>query len=157
MERKPDIQYIGQFYIHGSEARELARQEQAKRAKTQLPLFRQQRVKKIMVDPVAVTGIAVAVLMMVVMIVGAISIHNAWTQYGQMEAYVKTLTRENTALEQEYRAGYDPEDIRVKAEALGMIPASEAETIQIRVRVPKPEAEPTWWEDMVWFLDGLIE
>ena len=30
MERKPDIQYIGQFYIHGSEAQELARKEQEK-------------------------------------------------------------------------------------------------------------------------------
>ena len=100
MERKPDIQYIGQFYIHGSEARELARQEQAKRAKTQLPLFRQQRIKKIVVDPVAVTGIVVAVMMMVVMIVGAISIHNAWTQHGRMAAYVQTLTQKNSELGQ---------------------------------------------------------
>ena len=157
MERKPDIQYIGQFYVHGSEARELARQEQAKRAKTQLPLFRQQRIKKIVVDPVAVTGIAVAVVMMVVMIVGAISIHNAWMQHDRMAAYVKELTKENTALEQEYRAGYDPEDIREKAVALGMIPAAEAQTMQIYVRVPQVEKDPTWWEDMVWFLDGLIE
>ena len=113
MERKPDIQYIGQFYIHGSEARELARQEQAKRARTMLPLFRQQRVKKIYVDPVAVAGIAVAVFMLVVMIVGAISIHNAWNQYIQMSAYVEKLTQENTVLEQDYRSGYDLEDIRV--------------------------------------------
>ena len=157
MERKPDIQYIGQFYIHGSEAQELARKEQEKRARTQLPLFRQQRVKKIVVDPVAVAGIAVAVMMMVVMIVGAISIHNAWTQYGKMDAYVKVLTAENTALEQEYRAGYDPADIREKAVALGMIPLEEVEPIRIRVRVPEPETEPTWWEDMIWLLDGLIE
>ena len=157
MERKPEIQYVGQFYIHGSEARELARKEQEKRARTQLPLFRQHRVKKIVVDPVAVAGIAVAVMMMVVMIVGAISIHNAWTRYGQMAAYVKTLTKENTALEQEYRAGYDLEDIRVKAEALGMIPAEEAETIHVHVHVPEPETEPTWWEDMIWLLDGMLE
>jgi hypothetical protein len=157
MERKPDIQYIGQFYVHGSEARELARQEQAKRAKTQLPLFRQQRIRKIAVDPVAVTGIAVAVMMMVVMIVGAISIHNAWMQHDRMAAYVKELTAENTALEQEYRAGYDPEDIREKAVALGMIPAAEAQSILIYVRVPQVEKDPTWWEDMVWFLDGMIE
>jgi hypothetical protein len=157
MERKPDIQYIGQFYIHGSEARELARQEQAKKAKTMLPLVRQQRAKKIMVDPVAVTGIVVAVMMMVVMIVGAISIHNAWTQHGRMAAYVQTLTQKNTQLEQDYRRGYDPADIREKALALGMIPVEEAETVQALVSVPVAEAEPTWWEDLVWFVDGLIE
>ena len=99
---------------YGHVFRMLARQEQAKRAKTQLPLFRQQRIRKIVVDPVAVTGIAVAVMMMVVMIVGAISIHNAWTQHGRMAAYVQTLTQKNTQLEQDYRRGYDPADIREK-------------------------------------------
>ena len=157
MERKPDIQYIGQFYIHGSEARELARQEQEKRAKTMLPLFRQHRVRKIFIDPVAVAGIAVAVVMMVVMIAGAINIHNAWTQYGRMAAFLEVLTQEHTALEQEYRAGYDVDDVREKALALGMIPAEEAETMQIRVSVPARQKDPTWWEELVWFIDGLIE
>ena len=157
MERKPDIQYIGQFYIHGSEAPELARQEQIKRARTKLPLARQQRAKKIMVDPVAVAGILVAVLMMVVMIVGAISIHNAWTQYGRMSAYLETLSEKNVQLEQEYHSGYDLDDIREKALALGMIPAEEAETIQVIVHMPAAEAEPTWWEDFVWCVDGLLE
>ena len=157
MERKPDIQYVGQFYIHGSEARELARQEQAKHAKTKLPPVRQQRAKKIMVDPVAVAGIVVAVIMMVVMVVGAISIHNAWTQYGRMSAYIETLSEKNVQLEQEYRSGYELDDIREKALALGMIPAEEAETIQVIVHMPVAEAEPTWWEDLVWYVDGLIE
>jgi hypothetical protein len=110
-----------------------------------------------MVDPVAVTGILVAVLMMVVMIVGAISIHNAWTQYGRMSAYVETLTEKNVQLQQDYHSGYELNDIREKALALGMIPAEEAETIQVMVHMPVVEAEPTWWEDLVWFVDGLIE
>ena len=157
MERKPDIQYIGQFYIHGSEARELARKEQEKRAKTMLPALRQQRVQKVYIDPVALLGITVAVIMLAVMVIGAVSIHNAWTQNVQMEAYLQTLRQDNAVLEESYRAGYDLEDIRQKAIALGMIPIDEAQTIDVLVTVPVAEKEPTWWDDVVWFVDGLIE
>lgn len=157
MERKPDIQYIGQFYIHGSEARELARQEQARRAKTRLPLSRLQNVQKVYVDPVAVIGIVVAVVMLVVMAIGAIQIYKAWDEYQIMTEYLSDLKRENTALEHSYRSGYDLEDIREKAITLGMVPVEEAQTIQVRVTVPEIEAEPTWWEDFVWFLEGLLE
>lgn len=157
MERKPDIQYIGQFYIHGSEARELARQEQEKRARTMLPALRQQRVQKIYIDPVAIMGITVAVIMLVVMVIGAVSIHNAWMRNVQMESYLHTLRQENAVLEESYRAGFDLEDIRQKAVALGMIPISEAETVDVHVTVPVMQKEPTWWDEIVWFVDGLIE
>ena len=70
---------------------------------------------------------------------------------------MEVLTQEHTALEQEYRAGYDEDDVREKALALGMIPVEEAETVQIRVSVPARQKDPTWWEDLVWFIDGLIE
>ena len=157
MERKPDIQYIGQFYIHGSEARELARQEQAKQAKTKLPLARLKNVQKVYLDPVALIGITVAVIMLAVMILGAVQIHEAWAEYEQMSEFLSELKRENAVLEHGYRSGFDLEDIRVKALALGMIPVEEAETIQVRVTVPAAQPEPTWWEDIVWFLEGLIE
>lgn len=157
MERKPDIQYIGQFYIHGSEARELARQEQAKRAKTMLPLTREQRVKKVYIDPVAILGITVAVVMLAVMIIGAVSIHMAWKQDIRMAAYLETLHQENAQLEQDYRSNYDLEDVRLKAEALGMIPVTQAETIEIQVRIPAVQPKASWWDDLVWFVDGLIE
>ena len=157
MERKPDIQYVGQFYIHGSEARELARQEQARRAKTRLPLSRLQNVQKVYVDPVALIGIVVAVVMLVVMAVGAVQIYKAWGEYEVMTEYLGDLKRENTALEHSYRSGFDLDDIREKALTLGMIPVEEAQTIQVRVTVPEVEAEPTWWEDFVWFLEGLLE
>ena len=62
MERKPDIQYVGQFYIHGSEARELARKEQEKQARTRLPLERLQNIQKVYLDPVALMGIVVSVV-----------------------------------------------------------------------------------------------
>ena len=157
MERKPDIQYVGQFYIHGSEARELARKEQEKQARTRLPLERLQNIQKVYLDPVALMGIVVSVVMLVVMIVGAVQISRAWATYEQMSVQLAALQRENDVLEHGYRSGYDLEEIRIQAEAMGMIPVEEAETIQIRVTMPVEEPEPTWWENMVWFLEGLIE
>ena len=38
-----------------------------------------------------------------------------------------------------------------------MIPISEAETVDVHVTVPVMQKEPTWWEEIVWFVDGLIE
>ena len=40
MSQKPKIQYVGQFYIHGSEARQLELQEKRKQARSKLPLER---------------------------------------------------------------------------------------------------------------------
>jgi hypothetical protein len=37
-----------------------------------------------------------------------------------------------------------------------MIPASEAQSITVHVEVPQPEPENTWWDDLVWFLEGLF-
>ena len=157
MERKPEIQYVGQFYIHGSEARELARQEQARQARTRLPLSRLQNVQKVYLDPVALIGIAVALVMLVVMLLGAAQIYAAWEEYETVSAHLDELKRENALLEHGYRSGYDLEDIETKALALGMIPVAEAETIQVTVTVPVVEPEPSWWEDIVWFLEGLLE
>ena len=121
MERKPDIQYVGQFYIHGSEARELARKEQEKQARTRLPLERLQNIQKVYLDPVALMGIVVSVVMLVVMIVGAVQISRAWATYEQMSVQLAALQRENDVLEHGYRSGYDLEEIRIQAEAMGMI------------------------------------
>ena len=57
MAQKPKIQYIGQFYVHGSEARALALEEERKQAKARRPLARLQQVELIYVDPVAVVSI----------------------------------------------------------------------------------------------------
>ena len=74
MNQKPKIQYVGQFYVHGSEARKLQLQEEKRQAKTKLPLARIKAIEKIYVDPVALVGIAVAVMMLVTMVLGAIQL-----------------------------------------------------------------------------------
>ena len=156
MNQKPKIQYVGQFYVHGSEARQLQLQEQKRQAKTKLPLARIQKIEKIYVDPVALAGIAVAVVMLVTMVLGAIQIKQDWDQYERVSAYVSELKRENARISHAYRASYDLEDIKSKALAMGLVPKSELQTMSVTVTVPKPEPELTRLQEIEYFLEGLF-
>ena len=156
MNQKPKIQYVGQFYVHGSEARMLQQQEEKRQAKTKLPLVRIQAIEKIYVDPVALAGIAVAVMMLVTMVLGAIQLKKDWDQYEQVAAYVSELKRENARMNHLYRSSYDLEDIRTKAVSMGLVPKSELQTMTVTVTVPVPEAEPTRMEEIRFFLEGLF-
>jgi len=154
--QKPKIQYVGQFYVHGSEARQLQLQEEKRQAKTKLPLARIQRIEKIYVDPVALIGIAVAVVMLVTMVLGAVRIKQDWDQYERVSNYVSELKKENARLSHAYRLSYDLEDIKTKALAMGLVPKSELKTASVTVTVPVPEAEPTRLEEIQFFLEGLF-
>lgn len=154
MVQKPKIQYIGQFYVHGSEARQL--EQERKKAKTKLPLARLQQIEKIYVDPVALMGIAVAVVMLAVMLVGALQIKDDWAEYERMSTYVSQLKRENAELAQEYRASYDLEDIRTKANALGLVSKEEVQTMAVTVTIPEPAPKVSRIQEIKAFLEGLF-
>lgn len=156
MNQKPKIQYVGQFYIHGSEARQLELQEKKKQAKSKLPLERLRKVEVIYLDPVAIFGIVTALVLLAVMTVGVLQIRDDWKDYQTMSNYVSRLNSENAELKADYRSQYDLEDIRVKAEALGMVPKSRLEVRTVYVTIPQPEPERTWLEEIQWFLSGLF-
>ena len=156
MNQKPKIQYVGQFYIHGSEARQLELQEKKKHAKSKLPLERLRKVEVIYLDPVAIFGIVTALVLLAVMTVGVLQIRDDWKDYQTMSNYVSRLNSENAELKADYRSQYDLEDIRVKAEALGMVPKSQLEVRTVYVTIPKPEPERTRLEEIQWFLSGLF-
>ena len=156
MNQKPKIQYVGQFYIHGSEARQLELQEKKKQAKSKLPLERLRKVEVIYLDPVAIFGIVTALVLLAVMTVGVLQIRSDWQDYQTMSNYVSRLNSENAELKADYRSQYDLEDIRVKAQALGMVPKSELEVRTVYVTIPQPEPEMTWLEEIQWFLSGLF-
>ena len=156
MNQKPKIQYVGQFYVHGSEARQLQLQEEKRQTKTKLPLVKIQAIEKIYVDPVALAGIAVAVMMLVTMVLGTVQLKRDWDQYEQVSAYVSELKKENARKSHLYRSSYDLEDIKTKALSMGMIPKSELQTVAVTVTVPVPEEEPTRMEEMKLFLEGLF-
>ena len=155
MSQKPKIQYVGQFYIHGSEARQLELQEK-KKAKSKLPLERLRKMEVIYLDPVAIFGIVTALVMLTVMILGVLQIRDDWEEYRVMSNYVSRLNSENAELLADYRSQYDLEDIRVKAQAMGMVPKSELEVRTVYVTIPQPEPEMTWLEEIQWFLSGLF-
>ena len=156
MSQKPKIQYVGQFYIHGSEARQLELQEKKKQAKSKLPLERLRKIEVVYLDPVAIFGIVTALVMLTVMILGVLQIRQDWQDYRAMSNYVSRLNSENAELQADYRSQYDLEDIRVKAQALGMVPKTELEVRTVYVTMPQPEPEMTWLEEVQWFLCGLF-
>ena len=156
MSQKPKIQYVGQFYIHGSEARQLELQEKKKQAKSKLPLERLRKIEVVYLDPVAIFGIVTALVMLTVMILGVLQIRDDWQEYRVMSNYVSRLNSENAEMWADYRSQYDLEDIRVKAQALGMVPKSELEVQTVYVTIPQPEPEMTWLEEIQWFLSGLL-
>ena len=154
MVQKPKIQYIGQFYVYGSEARALE-QEQKKQAKTKLPLAKLETIEKIYVDPVALAAIGVAVILLVVMLFGAAQLQKDWASYQQMADYVTELKTENARLDQTYRAGYDLEDIEMKALAMGLVPGSELKSMAVTITIPEKAPVMTWDQKVVRFWNEL--
>lgn len=155
MAKKPEIQYVGQFYVYGSEAQVVAPK---KRKQFQLPKPRieLEKIEKIYVDPVAVAGIAVAVVMLVCMVIGACQIRSCWKEYETMSHYVSQLHVENARLEHTYHISQDLADVEAKAQAMGLVPLEEIPTMSVRVTVPTPEAEETAWDEFAWFIKGLF-
>ena len=155
MAHKPKIQYVGQFYVHGSEARALALEEERKQAKARRPIARLQKVELIYVDPVAVVSIAVSFLMLATMLTGVLALKADWEAYEAMSAYVSYLNKENAKLETEYRSGYDLADIQSKALALGLVPKDQLASSIVTVTMPVEEPQPSrvdqirqYFEDM---------
>lgn len=156
MANKPEIQYVGQFYVYGSEARALAAKRARKQAQTQLPDKAVQQVRQVRVDVLAVASLVLAGVLLVTMVMGALSMQTAWQDLRTAKQYVYELEARNRVLTVEYRSGYDLEEIRSAALSLGMIPAEEAQMCSFTVTMPVQEPEPTFLENLQWFLKGLF-
>ena len=156
MARKPDIQYIGQFYNYGSEARQPERKPVKKQAKTTLPEAIPQKKIVIGVDPVALVGMVVAVVMVILMVVSTLQYVQATEAYEAMEDHVYNLREVNISTTQRYHDALDLEYVESTALALGMIPVSEAEVMTVNVTVPVSQPERTVWDNIKWFFDGLL-
>ena len=156
MVKKPDIQYIDRFYVHGSEARVLELKPKRRIIKTVLPLSAPDKTIKIAVDPVAICGIVVAVALLVLMAVGTVQYVRVCGRYQQMMDYVVSVQNENVQLREDYRSQIDLDEIREKALAMGMVPAEEAERITIEVVTPVREPEMNAWEEFLWLCRGLF-
>lgn len=152
MVRKPDVQYI-RCYTDGSSARALRPLFAA--PKTKLPKPRKKKALVIRLDPLAYAGILVSAIMLVLMIVSCFQLVGIQKQANRMDDYVDVLKEEHARLSDTYHSGYDLEDIRVKAEAMGMIPIAEAR--HITVSVPQPAQDGQSDEASVWaFLTDIF-
>lgn len=154
MARRTEVQYV-QFYTAGSAAYKF---EPTRVPKKKATLPKQRRAKKIriFVDPVAIVGACLAIVMLVMMIAGLGQWNEARQQEAQLEAYVQQLQAQNVQLRSEYLEGYDPQEIYEIATAMGMIPAEQAQRVQVSVSAPVAEEQPTAWENLCAFLTGLF-
>jgi cell division protein FtsL len=152
MARKEEIRYI-QFYTDGSAAKQIT-----PRWPVAAPKKKSAQKKKqiVYVDPLALGGIVVAVVMLALMIVGVCKLNAVQQEATQMQTYVETLKAENVTLKQRYSEECDLEAIEQTALALGMIPVEEAQQIQITVQLPHEETEPSFWDNIGVFLTGLF-
>ena len=67
------------------------------------------------------------------------------------------LRRENDRLQREYEAGYDLDDILQQAQAMGLVPESEVQTVTVQLPPSQPEVvEPTFWEQVGAFFAWLF-
>ena len=158
MALKPEIQYIGQFYIHGSEAKavEVKPEQEQKKSEYKLPLYRFAKRQKIYVDPLAICSIALAMVLLVCMVMGTLQVQSAWQDLEAANHHVYNLEALHRQKLAEYRSVCNLDEIRSAAEVMGMIPVAEAKIMEITVSIPEPKAEPTMWEDVVWFMEGLF-
>ena len=155
MTEKPDIEYISRYFVPGSDAPQVAPKEPRK-AKTNLPKAAPREKIRIHVDPVALTSVMVALAILILMTVSIVQFRNACEEFQAVETYLTQLRDENVTLEHTYRTGYDLATVEEQALALGMVPVSEVQTFTVHVTVPEVEPEPTAWDDIVWFFEGLF-
>ncbi len=157
MAQQPDIQYVPFVYVDGSTARKVERKTVHKAATKPVSKARKAKRLVIEVDPTAVIGILVAMVMLVAMISGVVEYNRCVKQNQIMSDYVTSLQLENTQLQQEYQENIDLDYIRDVADAIGMVPAEDVQQIQIQVQPPQEETvEMGFWTSFTTFLAGLF-
>ncbi len=155
MARQPEIQYIN-AYVSGSMAYQLEAQPVRKKKKVRLPKARREKKLVVALDPVALCGIMVAVVMLVLLFAGFFRLRYARQEAYVLQNYVSTLEQQNQKLHDTYTSGYDLEEIERIALAMGMVPSYQVPNIPVEVVVPHEAPEPTAWESFCAFLTGLF-
>ena len=151
MAKREDIQYV-RYYAYGSAAVK-TQPEQRRSVRTEAQPVPAAEPIPVPFSPVAVFGAAVAVVMLVLVLVGFVQLNRQNNEIQTMELYMSSLKSENYALNKEYQAGYDLEEIRKIAEAKGMIPMGLVPIEQVKhvtIHIPEPEVvvELPWYQQL---------
>ena len=101
----------------------------------------------------AFAGTAVVVLLAVLMAVGFFQVARVNDQVHDLQTQIVGLELEQQMLEKRYQSGYDLNEIRTAAAAMGMVSAEEASRVQVEVpgqviEVPRL----SWWESLLMHL-----
>lgn len=139
MAHNADIRYI-RFYTDGSAAKKIAPAVPDVSTITTAPRTHKKKRIRIYVDPVAVLGIAVSVIMLICIYAGISGFNRAQARCSDMQQKVADLRVENARLQEDYEKGYDLSAIGAEARNLGMIPQSSVEHISISV-ITESEAQ----------------
>lgn len=157
MAMQPDIQYVPFCYVDGSAARKV--QHKPVQKASAKPVQKQRRAKRkvIAVDPVAIFGTVLALVLLIMLLAGFAEYTAIQEKNLQMQDYLTALQLENAQLQQTFDSNVDMEYVQQVADALGMVPAEDANQIQIQVQLPQEEtAQLTLWESIATFLAGLF-
>lgn len=114
-----------------------------------------QSVKTRTADLLSIGAMATACVMLLVMLVGIARLGNINSEADRMESYAAELQQEYTQLQEQYRSGYDLEQIRIEAEAMGLVPVEEDSRITISINKTQ-QPELTLWDRVGMFLAGLF-
>ena len=154
MARQPDVQYI-QLNADESCIVKLGKRIFCKNAAPASE--RRKACKAVAVDPVAICGIVFAAVMLIAMAFGLLQYKQCLQESQQMSQYVSRLREENAQLQQTYRDGYDPEEIREIALDAGMVPAEKVEQVVLETPAPQQEQlQMSFWESVTNFLAGFF-
>lgn len=156
MARKPDVQYI-RYITDGSSARVV--QPARPKPRTRLPKLKIRLPESpvIKLDPLALAGILVSVIMAVLLVVNCVQLSAIQQEANVLDDYVDYLETENARLTDLYNKGYDLTDIREKALALGLVPVDQVEKITVNVPAPEQTTGPAEEQGVLTFLAGLFD
>ncbi len=155
MALQADVRYV-EYRVEGTAARKV---EQQTRQTQVTPVYKRRKSehKVIAVDPVALAGIVLSVIVLIAMAVGLVQYRHNVRMSRQMSAYVQQLEQENARLEETYKAGYDLDEIRDIALEAGMVPADQMERVTVSVEEPQEEqTQMSFWDTVTTFLAGIF-
>lgn len=154
MARQADIQYVA-YPVDGSAARKVETTSVGRNA-APVAARRAQR-KVIAVDPVAVCGIVLSVMMLFAMVVGLVQYRHSLQQTQQMSSRVHQLQQQNYQLQQTYQSGFNLDEIERIAMEAGMVPAEQMERVRIDMgQNAQEEVQMSFWDRITAILTGIF-
>lgn len=149
MANQNNIQYV-RYYAPGSEAIQLEPQRRRKERPAPRPVPEEERIA-IRFNPVEVFGCTVAVIMVVCVIIGFCQLYGLNDQLAQARTDLSNQKNIHYELQKNYENGYDLDEIRSAAEAMGLVPMEEVQHITITIPEPEVTEELPRWQQ--WWLD----